>query len=107
MIGNHFSDIDEDEQEDEATSQSLDMGIDGEAQPLSNGASVTHGCGVTEAVPDGADFDPISLDSAFLRATLPNFLFCLRVSLGVPGFLWVFPGFSRCSRVSLGLLGFL
>ena len=33
VIGDHFSDIDEDEQEDEATSQSLDVGVDDEAQP--------------------------------------------------------------------------
>ena len=33
VIGDHFSDIDEDEQEDEATSQSLDVGADDEAPP--------------------------------------------------------------------------
>ena len=33
VIGDHFSDIDEDEQEGEATSQSLDVGVDDEATP--------------------------------------------------------------------------
>ena len=32
VIGGHSSDIDEDEQEDEATSRFLDMGVDGEAE---------------------------------------------------------------------------
>ena len=33
-IGDHFSDIDEDEQGGEATSQALDEGVDDETQPL-------------------------------------------------------------------------
>ena len=32
VIGDHFSDTHEDEQEDEATSRFLDMGVDGEAE---------------------------------------------------------------------------
>ena len=40
VIGDHFSDIDEDEQEDEATSRFLDMGVDGEAQPPTGGVTV-------------------------------------------------------------------
>ena len=34
VIGDHFSDIDEDEQEDETTFQSLDVGVGDEAQPV-------------------------------------------------------------------------
>ena len=50
VIGDHFSDIDEDEQEDEATSQSLDVGVDDEAQPRPDGVSVAHGmCDDTDA----------------------------------------------------------
>ena len=45
VIGDHFSDIDEDEQEDEATSQFLDVGVDDEAQPRTNGVSATRGMG--------------------------------------------------------------
>ena len=49
-IGDHFSDIDEDEQGDDATSQPLDEGVGDEAQPLAGGASVTRGaCGDTDA----------------------------------------------------------
>ena len=43
VVGDHFSDIDEDEREDEATSQSLDVGMDDEAPPRTDDASVTHG----------------------------------------------------------------
>ena len=43
VIGDHFSDIDEDEQEDEATSRFLDMGVEGEAPPPIGGASVIRG----------------------------------------------------------------
>ena len=43
MVGDHFSDIDEDEHEDEATSQSLDMGIDDGAQPRTDDVPVIHG----------------------------------------------------------------
>ena len=44
VIGDHSSDINEDEQEDQATSQSLDMNTDGEARPRTDGASVAaHG----------------------------------------------------------------
>ena len=43
VIWDHFSDIDEDEQEDEATSQSLDMGTDGSAQPRTDDVPVIHG----------------------------------------------------------------
>ena len=43
VIGDHFSDIDEDEQEDEATSQSFIMGIDDETQTRTGDVSVTHG----------------------------------------------------------------
>ena len=41
VLGDHFSDIDEDEQEDEAASRSLDMGIDDEARPRTDDVSVT------------------------------------------------------------------
>ena len=57
-IGDHFSDIDEDEQGDDATSQPLDEGVGDEAQPLAGGASVTRGtCDDTDAhmTPDVAD----------------------------------------------------
>ena len=47
-IGDHFSDIDEDEQEDEATSQSLDVGVGDEAQPRTSGMSVTRGMGAVK-----------------------------------------------------------
>ena len=43
VLGDHFSDIDEDEQDDEATSQSLIMGMEDEAQPRASGVLVTHG----------------------------------------------------------------
>ena len=52
-IGDHLSDIDEDAQEDEASSQSLDMGTDteGGVQPRTDDAPVVvHGmCGDTGA----------------------------------------------------------
>ena len=43
VVGDHFSDIDEDEQEDEAISQSSDEGVDDEAQPPTGGVSATRG----------------------------------------------------------------
>ena len=43
VIGDHFSDIDEDEQEDEATPQSLDMGTDDGARTRTNDVPVIHG----------------------------------------------------------------
>ena len=51
VVGGHFSDIDEDEQEeDEATSRSLDVGADDEAPPRIDDVLVAHGiCGDTDA----------------------------------------------------------
>ena len=51
VIGDHSSDIDEDEQEeDEATSRSLDVGTDDEAPPHIDDVLVAHGiCGDTDA----------------------------------------------------------
>ena len=43
VIGDHFSDIDDDEQGDEATSQFLGEDVDDEAQPLIGGVSVACG----------------------------------------------------------------
>ena len=40
VIGDRFSDIDEDEQEDEAASQSLDIDVGDEAHSRTDGASV-------------------------------------------------------------------
>ena len=43
VIGDHFSDIDDDEQGDDATSQFLDEDVDDKAQPPIGGVSVTRG----------------------------------------------------------------
>ena len=70
VIGDHFSDIDEDEQEDEATSKSLDMGIDADAQPRTDGVSVIHGvCDDTVAQMTADVATPVvSTDDAFSDA---------------------------------------
>ena len=50
VIGDHFSDIDEDEQEDEATSQSLDTEVGNEAHSRTDDDSVAHAMGDDVAV---------------------------------------------------------
>ena len=73
VIGDHFSDIDEDEQEDEATSQSVDMGIDDEAQPRADDASVTNGmCDDTAAHMTADVAAPVVGTDGALSATDPH-----------------------------------
>ena len=73
VIGDHFSDIDEDEQEDEATSRSLDMGKDGEAQPRTDGVSVAHGmCDDTAAHMTADVAAPVVGTDDVLSATDPH-----------------------------------
>ena len=73
-IGDHFSDIDEDEQEDEHDSRSSDAGMDDEARPLIGDTSVSRGTyddtdvriatGVTDL---GADADDVLSDTELPR----------------------------------------
>ena len=55
VIGDHFSNIDEDEQEDEAASQPLDMNVDNEAHSHTDDVSVAHGMCDGVAVDMAAD----------------------------------------------------
>ena len=73
-IGDHFSDIDEDEQEDEYASRSSDAGMDDEARPLIGDTSVSRGtCGdtdvriITDVTDLGADADDVLNDTGLPR----------------------------------------
>ena len=73
VIGDRLSDIDEDEQEDEATSQSLDMSTDGEAQPRTDDVSVTHGvCDDTTAHVTAGVAAPVVGADGVLHAAGPH-----------------------------------
>ena len=73
VIGDHFSDIDEDEQEDEATSQSLDVGVGDEAQPRTSGMSVTRDMGDDTGSRGTADVAaPVVDTDGTLSATDPS-----------------------------------
>ena len=68
VMGDHFSDIDEDEQgEDDAISRFLDVGADDEAPPRTDGVSVAHGiCGDTDTCMTADVAAPIAdTDDAF------------------------------------------
>ena len=73
-IGDHFSDIDEDEQEDEHASRSSDADMDDEARPLIGDTSVSRGtCDdtdvriITDVTDLGADADDVLSDTELPR----------------------------------------
>ena len=73
VIGDHFSNIDEDEQEDGDTSQFLDVGVDDEAQPRTDCASVTRDvCDDTAAHMTVGVAAPIAGADGAFRATDPR-----------------------------------
>ena len=72
VIGDHFSDIDEDEQGGETTSQSLDVGVGDEAQPRTSGMSVTRDMGDDTGAHGTADVAaPVVDTDVTLSATDP------------------------------------
>ena len=58
VIGDHFSDIDEDDQEDETASPSSDIDLDDEAHSRTGDVSVAHGMCDDVAVDMTADVAP-------------------------------------------------